>query len=79
MIDKLLRAKTVVGVAATLLLASGVAFAASDGGSRPAVSQDETSTSSTSVDQSTTSTSADDDSTSTTVTTTEPTSTGLGR
>ena len=66
MIDKLMRARTVVGVAAALLLASGVAFAATEGGSRPAVSQDEASTTSTSVDQGTTSTSVDDESTSTT-------------
>jgi hypothetical protein len=71
-IDKLMRARVVVGIAATVLLASGVAFAASDGGSRPSVSQDEVSTTSTTVD-STTSTSVDDSSTSTTATTEAPT------
>ena len=76
MIDKLAKARTVAGVAAALLLAGGVAFAATDTGSRPAVSQDEV-TSSTSVDQSSTSTSVDDDSTSTTATS-EATSTTVG-
>jgi len=65
-IDKLMRAKVIVGVAAAVLLASGVAFAATDGGSRPAVSQDEVSTSSTSVDPGSTTTSVDDSTTSTT-------------
>jgi len=74
--DKLLRARTLVGVTAALLLASGVAVAATDTGPRPAVSQEETSTSSTSVDPgSTTSTSVDDSTTSTTATTEAPTST----
>ena len=75
MIDKLLRAKAVVGIAAAVLLASGVAYAASDGGSRPAVSQDEVSSTSSSVDQSSTSTSMDDSSTSSTTVDTDSTST----
>lgn len=74
MIDKLMRARTLVGVTAVLLLASGVAVAATDTGSRPAVSQEETSTSSTSVDpSSTTSTSVDDSTTSSTEATTSTT------
>jgi hypothetical protein len=72
-IDKLLRAKAVVGIGAAVLLASGVAFAAGEGGSRPAVSQDEVSSTSTSVDQSSTSTSLDDASTTSTVESTSTT------
>ena len=76
MIDKLLRAKVVAGIAAAVLLAGGVAFAATDGGPRPTVSQDEVASStSTSMNQAT-STSVDDGSTSTTMST-ESTSTTL--
>jgi hypothetical protein len=71
-IDKLKRARTLVGVSAALLLASGVAYAATDTGSRPAVSQEDTT--STSVDpSSTTSTSVGDSTTSTTEETTTTT------
>ncbi|HEV3355052.1 MAG TPA: hypothetical protein VG076_19130 [Acidimicrobiales bacterium] len=76
MIDKLMRARIVVGAGIALLMASGVAVAATNIGSRPAAFQEETSTSSTSVDPgSTTSTSVDDSTTSTTATTEATTST----
>jgi hypothetical protein len=75
-IDKLMRARIVVGAGIALLMASGVAVAATNIGSRPAAFQEETSTSSTSVDPgSTTSTSVDDSTTSTTATTEATTST----
>jgi hypothetical protein len=67
-IDKLMRARVVAGVAAAVLLASGVAVAATDTGSRPTVSREDATTSSTSVDPST-STSVDEH---TTTSTTEP-------
>jgi hypothetical protein len=67
-IDKLMRARVVAGVAAAVLLASGVAVAATETGSRPAVSREDATTTSTSVDPST-STSVDEP---TTTSTTEP-------
>src|SRR5690242_20712242 len=69
-----MRARVVVGIASAVLLASGVAFAATDGGSRPTVTQDEVTTSTT-VGSDSTSTSVDDSSTSTTATAEAPTST----
>jgi hypothetical protein len=75
-IDKVMRARIVVGAGVALLMASGVAVAATNIGSRPAAFQEESSTSSTSVDPgSTTSTSVDDSTTSTTATTEATTST----
>src|SRR5581483_11087057 len=66
-IDKLMRARIIVGVAATVLLGSGVAVAATGSALHPTVSRDEISTTSTSVgNDSTTSTSVDDSTTSTT-------------
>ena len=75
MIDKLMRARVVVGTGAALLMASGVAVAATNVGSRPSTFQQEASTSSTSVDPGSTSTSVDDSTTSTTATTEATTST----